>query len=297
MPRVNVLDRKDNMLQMQFMDDFFFPFFPFDSDPRQHVRDIQNLEMRDDDIFIWSYAKCGNHWLWEMIRMLCKGQVEYDQHTKEAHTVDFMTAAMLEKMPSPRPLNSHFLHRHIPQQIFTKKTKTIVLHRDPKDVAVSWYHHMIGTEGLFPYNGEFHDFLELYLEGTVPYGSWFDYELSVLESLDQHPDLPVLHVFYEDMKQDCAAELRKLVKFLGLSASDQLCQDVAEACEFKKLKAVIQDRPDPLRLSWKEGAEGMCRKGIVGDWQNWFSPEDRELHDKVLAEKLSGTFLADRYLK
>lgn len=297
MPKVNVIDQKGNMLQMQYLDEFFFPFFPFDTDASQHIRDIQNLEIRPDDILIWSYAKCGNHWLWEMIRMLHRGHVDYDQRTKEAHTTDFMTPDMLKELPSPRPLNSHFLHRHLPRQIFEKKTKTIILHRDPKDVAVSWYHHMIGTEGLFPYNGDFPDFLDLYLEGTVPYGSWFNFERSVLQSIKEHPDLPVHHMFYEDMKEDCARELRKMVKFLGMTASDELCQQVADACEFKKLKAVIADRPDPLRLTWKEGTEGMCRKGIVGDWKNWFSEEDKERLDKVLASKLGGTFLADRYLK
>nr|KAG5698308.1 hypothetical protein BaRGS_017010 [Batillaria attramentaria] len=101
---------------------------------------------------------------------------------------------------------------------------------------------------------------------------------------------------YAKFVVDPARELRKVADFLNIRASDELCKAVGDACEFQKLKEVIEHRPDPLRSGWKEGF-GMCRKGIVGDWRNWFSPEDKEYFDRVFSNKLAGTSFAQRYLK
>lgn len=294
MPKIHAYDRKGNVIQMQCFDNFFFPMFPFDKDSRTHIQDIIDLPIRDDDVLIWAYAKTGNHWLWEMIQMLNRGNTEYDKFTKENHTLDFMTPKMLEEMPSPRTLNSHFLFQHLPKGFFQTQHKIIVIHRDPKDVAVSWYNHMVGTNNISPYNGEFSDYLEMYLEGTVAYGSYFDYTRHILDTLEANPHINALQLFYEDMKEDTARELRRVQDFLGLPASDDLCKAVADACHFNKLKQVIDNRPDPLRGGWKEGF-GMCRKGIVGDWMNWFSEEDQAYFDRIWRKKLAGTSFAERY--
>lgn len=296
MPRVRVLDRKGNELELQYLDNFFFPLFPFQEDTRKHLQDVRNLHVRDDDVLMWSYAKTGNHWLWEMIQMVQRGNTEYDKHTKEDHTIDFMTPAMLEAMPSPRTLNCHFLFEHLPKGFFEKEHKVIVMHRDPRDVAVSWYHHILGTHNFTIYTGDFDDYLELFVEGTVTYGSYFDFTRNILDTLQSNPQIPVLHVFYEDMIADAAHELRRVADFLGMPTSDQLCQAVAQACEFQRLKQAISSRPDPLRAGWRDEFH-MCRKGVVGDWKNFFSEEDKEYFDRVFRQKLAGTFFAERYLQ
>lgn len=54
------------------------------------------------------------------------GSVQYDANTKENYMLDFMTPEMLEAMPSPRTLNSHFHFHHLPAQIKEKKIKFVV---------------------------------------------------------------------------------------------------------------------------------------------------------------------------
>nr|KAG5698306.1 hypothetical protein BaRGS_017008 [Batillaria attramentaria] len=212
---------------MQYLDNFFFPMFPFNTDSRAHLHDIYNLPIRDDDVLLWAYAKtgycekrvlfvtyaktgyCEKRVLFVTYaktgycekRVLfvtyaktgyCEkrvlfvtyaktgyrekrvlfvtyaktGEAQYDKNTKENYTIDFMTTKMLEDMPSPRTLNCHFLFQHLPKGFFEKNNKIIVVHRDPKDVCVSWYHHMVGTDNISPYNGEFPDYLEMFVEGT-----------------------------------------------------------------------------------------------------------------------------------
>ncbi|NWI25159.1 ST1A4 Sulfotransferase, partial [Sula dactylatra] len=51
-------------------------------------------------------------------------------------------------------------------------SKVIYVARNPKDVAVSFYHfHRLAK--FLPDPGSFDNFLTQFLEGTVHYGSWF----------------------------------------------------------------------------------------------------------------------------
>ncbi|PVD36265.1 hypothetical protein C0Q70_03243 [Pomacea canaliculata] len=286
MPVIHAIDSGGNTMKALYVEGCFFPFFPFTKDPKRHLSNIRNLPIRDDDLLLWGYPRTGCHWLWEMICMLSKGSVQYDANTKENYMLDFMTPEMLEAMPSPRTLNSHFYFHHLPAQTKEKKIKFVVLHRDPKDTVVSYYSFMKGFAELFDYNGTFSHFLELFLEGTLPYGSFIDFEQHIMQTLEDNPDIPVLHVFYEDLLKNCAEELLKVQRFLGYAADEKLCSGIAAACEFKKLKQVIVDRPDPLRGDHKEGFEGVCRKGVIGDWKNFFSKEEEAaFNEPTLVEK------------
>ena len=39
--------------------------------------------------------------------------------------------------------------------------------------------------------------------------------------------------------------VRRLAQFLGMEASDQLCQDIADACSFQKMKQADKDKTLP----------------------------------------------------
>ena len=39
--------------------------------------------------------------------------------------------------------------------------------------------------------------------------------------------------------------VRRLAQFLGVEASDQLCQDIADACSFQKMKQADKDKTLP----------------------------------------------------
>ena len=50
------------------------------------------------------------------------------------------TPSSLEPMPSPRVLNCHMFADDLPLQVRSKKVKVIHVLRNPKDVAVSFFH-------------------------------------------------------------------------------------------------------------------------------------------------------------
>ena len=52
--------------------------------------------------------------------------------------------------------------------------KYIYVMRNPKDVAVSYYHHMKHVT-RFNYTSEFDVYFESFIKGNVFYGFWFDH--------------------------------------------------------------------------------------------------------------------------
>ncbi|XP_046569823.1 sulfotransferase 1C4-like [Haliotis rubra] len=96
------------------------------------------------------------------------------------------------------------------------------------------------------------------------YGSWFDYVLEWEKDIEAQQDQHPIHImYYEDMKQNPLIEIRKLAVFLGVHADDSLYSPVAEKCQ-------------------------------VGDWQNWLTPEQNEIFDKVYQEKMKDSKFKDK---
>lgn len=297
MPFVNVLDKKGNSLQAEYLDNFFFPRLPLSDDLQSHLDLIRDLDIRDDDVMICAYVKCGTHWVWEMVQMLRAGNTKYDTRTKETLMIDFMPKHELDSLPSPRTLNSHFLFRHLPKQVAQKKTKIICITRDPRDVAVSYHHHLSGLAEIARYDGQFNDFLPLYLHGTVPNGSWFDYTKDWQQTRETHADMQFLCLYFEEIKKNPTQTVHQLSEFLGVSTSPALCSAIADACDFSNLKAAdAREKTDPLQFIWKEDHVGIYRKGETGDWKNWFTVMQSEEFDDVYSHKMADTQDFERYL-
>ena len=56
------------------------------------------------------------------------------------------------------------LFRYLPKDLKSKKIKTILIVRNPKDVLVSSYNHHTGFD-LYKYNGRWEDWLPMYNAG------------------------------------------------------------------------------------------------------------------------------------
>lgn len=106
----------------------------------------------------------GTHWVWELCSMLVNRTTEYDANPKESCMLEFHLPEQMESFRSPRILNSHLLPRQMPTKILTQRNKVIFLQRNPKDVAVSTYHHVTK---LHDYKCSFSAFLKVFLNKGI----------------------------------------------------------------------------------------------------------------------------------
>ena len=78
-----------------------------------------------------------------------------------------------------------------------------------------------------------------------------------------------------------------IANFLNKSLSDDLISCIAEQCTFSGMKKNAAS----YSIKRKEGESSLLRKGVVGDWKNYFTPELNERFEREVLDKLKGTGL------
>ncbi|XP_042912558.2 sulfotransferase ssu-1-like [Parasteatoda tepidariorum] len=285
---------------------------------------------RPDDLFLVTYPKCGTTWTGQiLILILQKGEPlknASDLHAKapflEMSGVDFV-----EKMMRPGPIKTHLPFHLTP---FSKDAKYIYVTRNPKDCCVSFYHHMRNSPG-FKFNGTFDEFFELFISGKIDFGDYFDNLLSwyphrndpnvlfvTYEELQEDIDAAILKMasFIDD--EEYAEPIRKdpkilenIKKYSSLKEMKEfMTRSFVEVAEMSKeelqkshlpdiMKHALVQQKDKLRASLegkKEEGPSMAqfvRKGIIGDWKNYFSEDQSRRLDEKFAERTKGTEISN----
>jgi len=212
-------------------------------------------------------------------------------------------AEELVKTPSPRLINTHLGHEFFDNNESLKKTNTkfIVLMRNIKDTLVSYYYFYRNTGFLGFYKGSFEEFMDIFKAKDLVYGDYFDWVLG----WNQHRNNPNYFFFkYEDMKANPKAEIKRVAEVLGVTLTDEQVDEVSKEIEISKHRENLNEEFEkwgpPRFLMWlaKHGigplagfngppkVEDICRKGVVGDWKNHFTPELREYVDNLHKEMM-----------
>ncbi|KAF0311185.1 Amine sulfotransferase [Amphibalanus amphitrite] len=161
----------------------------------------------------------------------------------------------------------------LPESVKTSRAKVLYVHRDARDVCVSFY-HFSRMLNIYKYRGSFADFRENFMRGKILHSPYREHVQGYLEHSDT-----VLCLTYEQMHQDRGSVVRKVADFLGVSLSDADVDDIAKNTSFEVMKA----NPDTNFRQWEDNGlvsgteEGtFMRKGVVGDWRNYFTEEESE---------------------
>ena len=82
-----------------------------------------------------------------------------------------------------------------------------------------------------------------------------------------------------------------IAEFLQKPLSDELINRIAEQCSFK----AMMKNAESFKVTEKEDSATLLRKGVIGDWKNYFTPEQNERFEKEVLEKLDGSGLEFDY--
>ena len=72
--------------------------------------------------------------------------------------------SILESLPSPRILDTHFQFQYLPQKHIENRCKIVHMMRNPKDVMVSIYYYA-KYDIMLDLNVEWNEFFEVWMDG------------------------------------------------------------------------------------------------------------------------------------
>ena len=261
------------------------------------VEKMKDLELRADDIWIVTYPKCGTTWTQQIVRLILnRGRedgltIEYAVPWVEAFGEfpgkSFKYQVDVDKMTSPRAFKSHFPYEMMPCGLPNDTPgKYIYVIRNPRDVAVSYLHHDRAIPFYPQY--EWDEYFDKFMKGDVDFGNYFDHVLSWWAHKN---DDNVLILTYEDMKKDLPSAVAKIAQFVGQDISQDLVDEIAHRTTFANMKRDSTANYEWMNKYRKPTATEFMRKGVVGDWKNYFSQEQIARLDAECEERMKGTGL------
>ncbi|XP_065361013.1 sulfotransferase 1E1-like [Calliphora vicina] len=246
--------------------------------------EILNFELRQDDVFVVTYMKCGTTWMQECAWLLMNN-LDYEKAQEapvmirspylEYHCLASFIQNHIElckNLTSPRLIKSHLPANLLPLQIWQKKQKIIYVARNAKDVIVSSFHFV---KNLGMWRGDnFSDYVEDFLNNEILYANFWSH---IVDFWQMRNEPFIFFVTYEEMKRDLEQVLKRLSTFLD---KPQLTKEEMEGLlkhlSFDSMKENKQTNlTDFMRHTSPAVNEDFqfMRRGIVGSFKDELTPE------------------------
>ncbi|KAK8771543.1 hypothetical protein V5799_011176 [Amblyomma americanum] len=279
------------------------------------IRSTMSYKPRPGDLFLTCYPKSGSSWTHRIIYNILMDAADPDDPMDPYLRIPFLDmrggdAAIYA--PRPAAFKTHLPFSKAP---YSPEAKYIHLARNPYDVCVSFYYHTRNTPAYNFHNGTFDEFFELFLQGRVDFGDYFQ---NVLSWYRHRNDANVLSLTYEELKENTREHIVKIAAFIDpdrekkLKEKPELVERILEKTNVENMKKVLNYNTkrltlkeprllDNVRPELQKGLRtffdfinvpmtgDFVRKAQVGDWRNHFSLEQVAKMKERIAEATAGT--------
>lgn len=221
--------------------------------------------IRPNDIFLVSFPKSGNTW----VRFWLANLLRPEHLTINFRTINALVPPVMAlpnlKHPLPDP---RFIKSHAPFQ--SQYPRVVYILRDGRDAMLSYYYYQ---QAELPAGTTLTDFLA---QTPWPCG-WAKHVASWLDA--GLPADKFLLLRYEEMKQDPAGQLQRLIQFSQLTVSPERFQQALEQSTFQAMRQAEQQYGGP---GGRKPQGGFMRQGQSGGWQQQFGPAEKEIAKKEM---------------
>jgi len=272
-----------------------------------------DLQFRDDDIVIGTYAKSGTTWVQQIISQLIFNGQEGLEVAEMSPWLDLRVPPKEVKLPEVEAQqHRRFIKTHLPVDAltFSPKAKYVYIGRDGRDVVWSMYNHH-STANEFWYDalnntpGRVGPPIERPCDSVHQYfNEWFENDghpfwpfwenIRTWWEIRDLPNVTLLH--FNDLKRDMPSEIRRIAKFLEIPIDEATFSDIVTHCSFDYMKANATKSVPLGGAFWDGGAQNFIHKGVNGRWTDTLTPEENAAYEKRAVEEL-GPECADWLMK
>jgi aryl sulfotransferase len=260
------------------------------------------LDFRDDDIVIATYAKSGTTWMQQIVaQLLFQGDPTLSV-AEMSPWLDLRVPPKAVKLPEVEAqTHRRFLKSHLPVDalVFSERAKYVYIGRDGRDVVWSLYNHHANANATWyaalndtpgrvgpPIDPPPADIRQYWRD-------WLDRDGYPFWSLWENArtwwairDLPNVHlIHFEELKRDMPREIRRIAAFLEIPIDEARWPAILEYCSFDWMKRNATKSVPLGGAFWDAGAEVFIHKGVNGRWRDTLTPEDcAEYEARAVAE-------------
>ena len=261
------------------------------------IKAMKDMKLRPSDVWVVSFPKSGTTWTMQIVRLINNGGKNDGKILSEVvpwveafnSTIPGFEHINVDEMACPRAFKSHFPYDSMPCGPPNTKLslgKYIYVVRNPKDVVVSFFHHINAIPFVAPVKWD--EYFERFIQGDVAYGNYFDHVLSWWAHKD---DDNILILKYEDMKKDLPSVVAQVAKFIGKDISKELVDEIARKTTFVNMKEDSSANFEWMCSDHRSNQNPYVRKGEVGGWKSFFTSEQNARMDAIYRKRLTGTGL------
>ena len=251
---------------------------------------MKDFKLYSDDVWIVTYPKCGTTWVQQIVKLIRSNGVQDNVSINDSIPWLERRFDIGRSMPQPRAFKSHYSYDLFPSGLPSMTPcKYIYVARNPKDQVTSFYYHVAAS--IMP-NIDKESYMEKYFSKELPFGDYFDHLLSWWPHRN---DENILFLKYEDIKKNLLQAVSTIASFIQTNLSEVVVDKIADATTFEKMK----ENPFAMQSYFPPGfdqcGKDFMRKGKVGDWKNFLTPEQAARIDALCDEKLRNTGLEFEY--
>ncbi|KAJ8604646.1 hypothetical protein CTAYLR_006519 [Chrysophaeum taylorii] len=273
---------------------------------------IDELRSRDwsrqGDVLVATYPKCGTTWMQQIVLLLlANGDAsKVLDPMEQAPWVDREASLRRRKGASIDPVvdaeaspdfsNRRCFKTHAPYHLLPcadgfSRGKIIVVVRNPKDAAASMYSHYLGLP-QFRYSGPWDHFFDLFVNGNVGHGDYFDHILGWRREACA-PN--ILWLSFEQTASDVRGTAVQVAGFLGIDLDDAALDNVVQAASFDSMKKAHQLRVQTG--AQRMGSKSHFRSGTSGGWRSRFTVAQSDQLDDIFQAKMENSDIITDYGK
>lgn len=212
----------------------------------------------EKQIFVVSYPRSGNTWMrFLLVAMLYPDEeTSFPNASRLAPDLHQKEGWMKQKVIDPLILKCHL--QEYPAYFLSKN---IYIYRDPRDIAVSFYHFYDWEKKL-----RFNDYLPKFVNGDIH--KWTPWACHLYYWLIEDNKLDFIFVKYEDLLINPEENLKRVMKYLSIKkvdSSDRAIEEAVKRCEYKHL--VRRAEIDGLRRNF------LGIRAKAGYWKEYFNQD------------------------